>query len=85
MTTSKKGVYIRLSADGRRQLDELRNKLDETQEGVIRLAIDRLYRETSITDDLKEIFTKGILIDGRCTIIEFGSEEDKFKEGDGVQ
>lgn len=81
MAPDKKGVFIRLSDDGRRQLEELRKRLNETQEGVIRLALDRLYRDVSVMDDLREIFKKGILVDGRCVVIELGDCPENPQEG----
>jgi hypothetical protein len=77
----KKDTHIRLSENTRRQLDELRKRLGENLEGVIRLAVDRLYRDISVTDDLKEIFEKGILVDGRCVVIELDDGAEKPLEG----
>jgi predicted DNA-binding protein len=73
--TPKKSVHIRLSNEGVRQLNELMNRLGETQEGVVRLALDRLYRDYSITDELKEIIRNGILVDGRFTMLDIDADE----------
>ncbi len=81
MTPDKKGVFIRLSDDGRSQLEELRERFGETQEGVIRMALDRLYRDISMIDDLKEIFKKGVLVNGRTTIIELGQDQETPQKG----
>ena len=79
--TLKKHLHIRISDEGRRQLDELCKRIGDTQEGVITIALDRLYRDTSITDDLKDIFQKGIMVDGRCVVIELGDNPEKPLEG----
>jgi hypothetical protein len=79
--TPKQHLHIRISDEGRRQLDELCKRLGDTQEGVFMLALDRLYRDLSVTDDLREIFEKGILVDGRCVVIELDDCPEKPQEG----
>jgi hypothetical protein len=73
-------LHIRLSKQSRFQLDTLSDRFGTTLEGTVNLALDRLFRDLSMMDDLKEVLKKGIKIDGRCTIIELGCDQDTSQE-----
>jgi hypothetical protein len=73
MNPQKLQLHTRISDEGRRQLDELCKRLGDTQEGVITLALDRLYRSYNVAGELGEV-VKSVNLPGRTICFEIDEE-----------